>query len=93
MFVDFDGCLVEVMEKLIDDDLLIIIVDYGNDLIYFGIDYICEFVLLFVYLLCFKNGGLELELCKIFVDFGVIVVDNFEVKMFEYGISFLKDLK
>ncbi|HHQ0091671.1 TPA: hypothetical protein ACSKJI_002727, partial [Listeria monocytogenes] len=38
-------------------------------------------------------GGSELELRKTFADLGATVADNFEVKMPEYGTSFLKDLK
>lgn len=49
VFEEFDVCFLEVFEKMKEDDLLIIIVDYGNDLIYYGIDYICEYVLIFVY--------------------------------------------
>ncbi|MBA5745506.1 phosphopentomutase, partial [Escherichia coli] len=42
--VDFDGRLVEVMEKLTDDDLLIITADHGNDPTYSGTDHTREFV-------------------------------------------------
>ncbi|RZH79836.1 phosphopentomutase, partial [Staphylococcus aureus] len=41
---DFDGRLVEVMEKLTDDDLLIITADHGNDPTYSGTDHTREFV-------------------------------------------------
>lgn len=46
---DFDGCLLEIMVVMVEDDLFLIIVDYGNDLIFLGIDYICEYVFLLVY--------------------------------------------
>ncbi|EAC7884027.1 phosphopentomutase [Listeria monocytogenes] len=91
--VDFDGRLVEVMEKLTEDDLLIITADHGNDPTYSGTDHTREFVPLLVYSPRFKNGGSELELRKTFADLGATVADNFDVKMPEYGTSFLKDLK
>ncbi|EFR99588.1 phosphopentomutase, partial [Listeria seeligeri FSL N1-067] len=85
--------LEEVMEKLTDDDLLIITADHGNDPTYTGTDHTREFVPLLVYSPRFKNGGSELELRKTFADLGATVADNFDVKMPEYGKSFLADLK
>lgn len=56
--------------------MFIIIVDYGNDLIYKGSDYICEFVFFLVYLLLMIENGL-MEISNGFVVIGVIIVDNF----------------
>lgn len=41
----FDWWLLEMIGKLVDGDLFILIVDYGCDLIWKGMDYICEYVL------------------------------------------------
>lgn len=46
---EFDLWILELFEVMEEDDLLMIIVDYGNDLIFIGIDYIWEYVLLLVY--------------------------------------------
>lgn len=80
------------MVNLNEDDLFILIVDYGNDLIYVGINYIREFVLMIVYNKLFKLGG-SLLIFNIFVDLGSIIFDNFKVKKIEYGYSFLSKLK
>lgn len=43
------------MNYLREDDLVIIIVDYGNDLIVKGIDYICEYILFLMFSLKIKD--------------------------------------
>ncbi|WP_077621665.1 phosphopentomutase [Sediminibacillus massiliensis] len=87
----FDARLPEVLEKLEEDDLLIITADHGNDPIHHGTDHTREYVPLLVY----HNGmesGKELELRETFSDVGATISENFQVKMPEHGLSFLKDI-
>lgn len=79
----FDCCLLELMELVGEDDILIFIVDYGCDLIWIGIDYICEYILVLVYGLKVKSG--LFGYCEIFVDIGQIIVKYFGMFDMEYG--------
>ncbi|MGE6258904.1 phosphopentomutase [Heyndrickxia sporothermodurans] len=88
---EYDARLSEVFEKMTDDDLLIITADHGNDPIHHGTDHTREYVPLLVYSKRF-NGGKELPLRKTFADIGATVAENFNVKLPEYGTSFLKEL-
>ncbi|WP_347862812.1 phosphopentomutase [Salimicrobium sp. PL1-032A] len=88
----FDERLPEVLEKMNDDDLLLITADHGNDPIHHGTDHTREIVPLLVY----HNGiekGKQLKQRQTFADIGATVAENFSVKMPEYGQSFLKDIK
>ncbi|MGX7243571.1 phosphopentomutase [Enterococcus quebecensis] len=89
---EFDQRLPEVFSKLKEDDLLIITADHGNDPTYKGTDHTREYVPLLVYSKRFSKGQ-ELSLRKTFSDIGATVADNFNVKMPDYGTSFLADLK
>lgn len=84
--------MLELFSNLKEDDLVIIIVDYGNDLIVLGMDYMREYILVIMYSLKFK-GGYVLESDIIFSFIGVIIVDNFNVILLEFGKSYLKELK
>ncbi|MCD5323070.1 MULTISPECIES: phosphopentomutase [Pontibacillus] len=88
----FDQRLPEVLDKLNEDDLLMITADHGNDPIHHGTDHTRELVPLLVYNKQF-NEGKELPLRETFSDIGATVAENFNIKMPEYGKSFLKDLK
>ena len=88
---EYDARLQEVLDKLRDDDLLIITADHGNDPVHAGTDHTREYVPLLVYSKQFIEGK-ELPLRKTFADIGATVADNFGVKMPEHGTSFLKDL-
>ncbi|MGE8204398.1 phosphopentomutase [Heyndrickxia sp. NPDC080065] len=89
---EYDLRLPKVFEKMTEDDLLIITADHGNDPIHHGTDHTREYVPLLIYSKRF-NGGKELPIRKTFADIGATVADNFNVKMPEYGTSFLKDLQ
>ncbi|MGG1691606.1 phosphopentomutase [Heyndrickxia ginsengihumi] len=89
---EFDARLPEVFAKMTADDLLIITADHGNDPVHHGTDHTREFVPLIVYSKQFKRGK-ELPLRKTFADIGATVADNFNVKLPDYGTSFLRDLK
>ncbi|WP_027964521.1 phosphopentomutase [Halalkalibacillus halophilus] len=89
---DFDERLPEVLNKLKDDDLLILTADHGNDPIHHGTDHTREYVPL----LAFHNGiqeGKELPIRKTFADIGATVAENFKTQMPKFGTSFLKDIK
>jgi phosphopentomutase len=90
---EYDARLPEVLEKLKDDDLLIITADHGNDPIHHGTDHTREYVPLLVYSPSMKNGGKELPLRQTFADVGATIADNFGVKMPDYGKSFLNELE
>ncbi len=89
---EFDVQLKEFMNKLEDTDLLMLTADHGNDPTAHGTDHTREFVPLLVYsnkLNENKNfGTLESFAC-----IGATICDNFNVKLPEYGKSFLDELK
>jgi phosphopentomutase len=89
---DFDRRLPEVLEKLRDDDLLIITADHGNDPIHHGTDHTRELVPLLVYHKGIKVGK-ELEQRKTFADIGATIAQNYGVTMPKYGQSFLQDIE
>ncbi|WP_440896952.1 phosphopentomutase [Amphibacillus sp. Q70] len=88
----FDQRLPEVLEKLREDDLLIITADHGNDPIHHGTDHTREYVPLLVHHKGIEKGT-ELSLRKTFADIGATIADNFNVKMPKYGESFLTNIK
>lgn len=85
---EFDARLPEIMAALHEDDLLIITADHGNDPTYPGTDHTREYVPLLVYSPTFKHGG-TLPQRETFSDIGATIADNFEVKLPEFGVSFL----
>ncbi|MUV39721.1 Phosphopentomutase [Lentibacillus sp. JNUCC-1] len=88
----FDQRLPEVLEKMTDDDLLIITADHGNDPIHHGTDHTREYVPLVVYHKQIKEGK-HIPLRETFADVGATVSENFDIKMPEHGKSFLKEIK
>lgn len=86
---EFDARLPEIMERLHEDDLLIITADHGNDPIHEGTDHTREYVPLLIHSPSFQSGG-SLPLRNTFADIGATVADNFQVKEPEFGESFLK---
>ncbi|UOR12396.1 phosphopentomutase [Halobacillus amylolyticus] len=88
----YDERLPEVLNKLNDDDLLIITADHGNDPIHHGTDHTRELVPLIV----FHNGikeGKELDQRQTFADIGATIAENFSVEMPAYGKSFLNKIQ
>ena len=88
---EFDGRLPEVFDAMLDDDLLIITADHGNDPTHEGTDHTREYVPLLVYSKRFKQGK-DLGTLTTFSDLGATVAENFSVKMPQYGKSFLNQL-
>ncbi|CEG27723.1 phosphopentomutase [Bacillus sp. B-jedd] len=89
---EYDSRLTEVFEKLQDDDLLIITADHGNDPVHPGTDHTREYVPLLVYTKKMA-GGKELPIRETFADIGAAVAENFNIKMPEFGKSFLKEME
>ncbi|MCT4480099.1 phosphopentomutase [Peribacillus frigoritolerans] len=88
---EFDARMPEVLDKLKEDDLLIITADHGNDPVHEGTDHTREFVPLLVYSKRFTEGA-ELPIRDTFADIGATVAANFDVKMPAYGKNILGDL-
>ncbi|PKR78910.1 phosphopentomutase [Halalkalibacillus sediminis] len=88
----FDQRLPEVLNKLKDDDLLIITADHGNDPIHHGTDHTREYVPLIAYHKGIDEGK-SLPLRETFADIGATVAENFDVEEPEIGKSFLNEIK
>lgn len=88
---EYDTRLPEVFAKMKEDDLLMITADHGNDPVAPGTDHTREYVPLLAYSKQMQ-GGRELPLRETFADLGATVAENFNVKMPQYGKSFLKEL-
>ncbi|MFD1018565.1 phosphopentomutase [Thalassobacillus hwangdonensis] len=88
----YDARLPEVLEKMKEDDLLIITADHGNDPVHHGTDHTRELVPLIVYHKGIEQGK-ELDQRMTFADIGATVADNFNVKLPEHGKSFLNEIK
>lgn len=88
----FDQRLPEVLEKMDDNDLLIITADHGNDPTLPGTDHTREYVPLIVYSPRF-NGGSALPLRETFADIAATIAENFDVAAPPFGKSFLDELK
>lgn len=82
----FDVSLGKVLEKLKEDDLLIITADHGNDPTYIGSDHTREHVPFLAYSPSMKGNGV-LETCDSFAAIGATIADNFDVKMSEGTIG------
>ena len=89
----FDEKLGLLMEKLKEDDLLILTADHGNDPTYKGTDHTREKVPFLAYSPSMKKGG-ELEEQSTFAVIGATIADNFDVAMPEgtIGSSLLDQL-
>jgi phosphopentomutase len=85
----FDSQLPLLMNKLGENDLLILTADHGNDPTAPGTDHTREDVPLLVFSKQFKTGG-KLPLLKTFADIGTTISDNFKVQKPSNGTSFLK---
>jgi phosphopentomutase len=88
---EFDKRLPEVLEKLKDDDLLMITADHGNDPVHHGTDHTREYVPLLVFHKGMETGK-ELQVGNTFADIGATIAEIYDVKKPEIGKSFLSQL-
>ena len=90
----FDELLGVVLNKLQEDDLLIITADHGNDPTYKGTDHTREYVPLLVYSPSDTESG-KLDTSDTFAVIGATIADNFGVRMPEgtIGTSILDQIK
>lgn len=88
----FDTQLQTLIDKLNDDDLLMITADHGNDPTYKGTDHTREQVPLIIYSKQFKNMK-ELPEANSFGVIGSTICDNFNVEYNGIGSSILESLK
>ena len=87
---EFDVQLAEFLEKITEEDLVIITADHGNDPTAPGSDHTREYVPLVVYR---KNGkNINLGTRTSFADIGATIAENFNLKMPEIGKSFLNEI-
>jgi phosphopentomutase len=89
---EYDARLPEVFAKLKEDDLLLITADHGNDPTYPGTDHTREYVPLIAFSPKMKEGK-ELPIRQTFADLGATIAENYNVKLPQYGMSFLQELK
>lgn len=83
----FDVKLGELLEKLGEEDLLMITADHGNDPTYSGTDHTREKVPLLIYSPSFAKGGALGEL-DTFAVIGATIADNFGTAMPENTIGY-----
>ena len=88
---EFDNYLPHILNKIGDNDLLIITADHGNDPSYKGTDHTRENIPVLIYSNSFKDPK-HLKELDCFSDIGATIADNFNVKMPEVGRSFLSKL-
>ncbi len=81
-----------ILNKLNNDDLLIITADHGNDPTYKGTDHTRENVPVLIYSRIFKNPG-PLPIMNSFADIGATIAENFEVDAPMIGTSYLSRLE
>ena len=88
---EFDKFITRFMDKMNNDDLLIITADHGNDPTFSGTDHTREYVPLLMY---FNNcKAKKLENNDTFANIGKTILDNFNVNNDLIGISYLNELK
>lgn len=87
----YDARLPEVLEKMKENDLLIITADHGNDPVHHGTDHTREYVPLLVYYKGIDEGK-ELPIRETFADIGATIAENFDVELPKHGKSFLNEI-
>lgn len=87
----FDKRLPEIIEKLNDDDILMITADHGCDPVTPSTDHSREYIPLVVYGKKLKKG-VNLGTRESFADIGATILDYFGLEISIDGTSFLKDI-
>ena len=88
---DFDYQLGGLLQLLNDDDLLLITADHGNDPTWKGTDHTRELVPILGYSPRI-DGPIDLGDRKTFADIGETILENFGLKQWGIGTSFLEKL-
>lgn len=88
----FDRRLPELMDRIGEDDLLLITADHGNDPIHAGTDHTREYVPLLVWSPGMGRAGAPLGIRATFADVGATIADNFQAKAPANGTSFLPEI-
>ena len=81
-----------ILNKLNNDDLLIITADHGNDPTFKGTDHTRENTPVIIYSRIFNEPKM-LPIMNTFADIGATIADNFDVDMPMIGTSYLDKLK
>lgn len=89
--MEFDSYLPSILDKLRDDDLLIITADHGNDPTWIGTDHTRENIPVTIYNKNFVGKG-KIDDLETFADIGASIADNFNVTC-PLGTSFLGKLR
>lgn len=89
---EFDVEIPMILNKLENDDLLIITADHGNDPTMPGNEHTRENVPVILFSRLFKNQG-KMEPLNSFADIAATIADNFDTEMPSIGTSFLDKLK
>ena len=87
----FDQRLPEIIEKLNDDDILMITADHGCDPVTLSTDHSREYIPLVIYGKKLKEG-VNLGTRNSFADIGATILDYFGLEVSIDGTSFLKDI-
>ncbi|QTU83233.1 phosphopentomutase [Carnobacteriaceae bacterium zg-C25] len=88
---DFDARIPEIMERMQENDLLIITADHGNDPTFTGTDHTREYIPVLLYSKAFNHSG-ALTSGGHFADIAATISENFGVAQTENGHSFLSQL-
>ena len=91
LLMEFDKFIKKFMNKMNDNDLLIITADHGNDPTHKGTDHTREYIPLLMY---YKGcTGKKLSNNDTFANIGKTILDNFKVKNDLIGNSYLKEIE
>lgn len=90
--MEFDERLGQVMERMRDDDLVLVTADHGNDPTYRGTDHTRELVPLLAWSPSLAAPGTDLGLRATASDLGATILENFGVDGNGEGTSFLDQL-
>ena len=89
---EFDGKLPEILERMKDEDILIITADHGCDPTTASTDHSREYIPVLVFGKSIRAGA-DLGVRKTFSDIGKTVLDYLEIENDLYGESFLKEIQ
>lgn len=89
---EFDRAVPALLERLGQDDLLVITADHGNDPVHAGTDHTREYVPILAYGPSLTGSG-SLGVRETYADLAATIADNFGVRGTGNGASFLRELR